>query len=407
MAYDRLLTSWAHQLESLGLWHWSCFLLLQLSSSSPLITAVGDAHKVHAIRSLIERSLQSSAPTPALLPSFGAELLNLNVAEMQKCTSSSDRARPTEQEMVSFVVNQLHLPRQWIYEAYATRSRYDRDWVHTRSALSLSGISPPSMDCATATLHLFVWLLNAGQTCAAHTLMLQCIAPDAILCGNYSLLGRVLEQLDPTKTDSSDEYFATATATATLNRLSLENWSTGGHVFLLFLSAVRDLPAMLGRLAAMSNGSNNSIDSDINADGSQAFAQLQSAYQQMLLFLATLPSLSARFDSGSDLLGFYDGFSASWFTEEQSRELRVKYSVAISDMASVITGFVQELERCVPGLSSNLSLQNGHTFSSNDMGFAYAAKTTVLTMAQDTRILRTYQMARSYFDAFVGDQLGA
>ncbi|KAJ2638517.1 hypothetical protein GGF40_001604 [Coemansia sp. RSA 1286] len=376
MAYDRLLTSWAHQLESLGLWHWACFLLLQLSSSSS--SSSGDAHKVHAIRSLIERSLQSSATTDAVLSEAGADLLDQSMADTSGSSSE-------QQMMISFVVNQLHLPRQWIYEACATRSRYDSDWLLERSATTTTAAAG-----ATATLRLFAWLLRSGQICAAHTLALQRIAPDAILCGDYSLLGRVLERLNPTLSVQD-------------SRLSLENWNSGGHVYSLFLSAVRDLPAMLGRVA----------DGADYSDGSQVFAQIQTAYQQMLAFLAALPSLSARFNSSAALLGFYDGVSATWFTEEQSRELRVKYSVATSDMASVVTGFIQELERCVPGLSSTVSssssssVQTGHSFGNNDLGFAYAAKTAALPMAQDTRILRTYQMARSYFDSFVGDQLGA
>ncbi|KAI8318487.1 hypothetical protein GQ54DRAFT_84118 [Martensiomyces pterosporus] len=39
------------------------------------------------------------------------------------------------EERVGFVLCELHLPRQWLYEAYSTRSRFDRDWVEARLAV--------------------------------------------------------------------------------------------------------------------------------------------------------------------------------------------------------------------------------------------------------------------------------
>ncbi|KAI8318267.1 hypothetical protein GQ54DRAFT_96397 [Martensiomyces pterosporus] len=38
-------------------------------------------------------------------------------------------------ECVGFMLCEVHLPRQWFYEAYSTRSRFDGDWVEARLAV--------------------------------------------------------------------------------------------------------------------------------------------------------------------------------------------------------------------------------------------------------------------------------
>ncbi|KAI8318780.1 hypothetical protein GQ54DRAFT_314185 [Martensiomyces pterosporus] len=52
------------------------------------------------------------------------------------------------EECVRFVLCEVHLPRQWLYEAYSTRSRFDRDWVEARLAVqqpAFPGNHPVSM----------------------------------------------------------------------------------------------------------------------------------------------------------------------------------------------------------------------------------------------------------------------
>ncbi|KAJ1892890.1 hypothetical protein LPJ66_006079 [Kickxella alabastrina] len=452
LAYDRLLTGWAFQLESLGLWHWACFLLLQLTSS-------GGALKAHAIRSLLERSLGSSLPTGTLAPAVGADLLPaLTAFGGAAAVANDDDSNLAEEKMVAFVLRQLHLPRRWLDEAYATRSRYDCDWVAAHVSqyrqkqriqpaadsvvpAAVSGsyfgqfapaaaaaiaaaaapaaaavgeaASPRVLDVvAEATLRQVAWLLSAGHLASAHTLVLQRIAPDAILRGDYHLLARVLSHLDPTASDS-------ATIT-THSRVPLEQWASGGHVYSLFLSAVNGLPAVLKCIAAGDSDSDSDASSGGGMDTDYLQQQIRQIYQQMLALLDALPSLSAKFNVPSEAsIGLYDGVGACWwYSRDESAELKVKYSVAVSDMASVITRFIQELEACVPGLS--LASANAGNIGSGDgdgdvgMGvasrqcyFMSPANSAALPLAQDMRILRTYQMARSCFDSLVGGELGA
>ncbi|KAJ2811455.1 hypothetical protein H4S07_002054, partial [Coemansia furcata] len=418
LAYDRLLAGWALQLESLGLWHWACFVMLQLSSSP--------AHKEHAIRAILDRSMPTSLPTAALSPA--AELLPL-CASGQAFDIVDDRI----EEQLRFVLEDLCLPRQWLYDAMATRSRYDRDWVDVRNCYGASAdidrsrnidmqqqnhpvlsasqrqftasgrpivrsyfgqfapsqqqqqstgvVSGPPIDMPTdarafATLRHVVWLLSARQLSAAHTVVLQRIAPDAILRGDYHLLSRVLSYLDSASTMQSD------------SAVPLDEWATGGQVYQAFLAAVDGLPAVLQRIASITTETPFEL-----------LRELQQIYHDMRALLAALPSLAARFDAPG-ALGFYDGFAAEacWYSSEESRVLCVKYSVAVSDMASIISGFVQNLE-CHATAFEAPAVSLSSTSA--------CADSVALPLAQDVRILRTLQMARTCFDSLVGSELEA
>ncbi|KAJ1719241.1 hypothetical protein LPJ53_005962, partial [Coemansia erecta] len=267
LAYDRPLTSWVHQLECLGMWHWSCYLLLQLSSP--------DVLKENVICSLLERSLQNSLPTASLVPPAVADLMPSSVL-----IDTDDQ--------IDFVLNHLHLPAQWLYDANATRSHYDCNRALTHAVNS----------SADAILRQVVWLINAGQYLLVHMLILQQIAPDAILCGEYDLLGRVLGHLDPIQAASC---------------VLLEQWELGGCVFSLFLSAVRDLPAILHSIA--DDDDRNTIDDSLQ--------QIALVYEQMQVLLLALPLLSFRFSMLSGSTGFSNGTCACWFTSDEASELKI------------------------------------------------------------------------------------
>ncbi|KAJ2756872.1 hypothetical protein GGI19_000527 [Coemansia pectinata] len=426
LAYDRLLAGWALQLESLGLWHWACFVLLQMSTSP--------AHKAHAIRALLDRSMPTSLPTAALSPAAAAAA---DLLPLCATGQSPDMVDDRIEEQLRFVLDDLCLPRQWLYDALATRSRYDRDWVDVRcyggsaeiemsrnidqqqqhpvlaaaqrqftasgrpivrsyfdqfatsaTTVNSAQIDMPADTRAAATLRHVVWLLSARQLSAAHTVVLQRIAPDAILRGDYHLLSRVLSHLDPALAMSSDSSDCTSV-------VPHDEWATGGQVYQAFLAAVDGLPTVLQRIASATTETPFEL-----------VHELQRIYYDMRALLTALPSLAARFDALPGAMGFYDGFAteACWYSPEESRVLRVKYSVAVSDMASVISGFVQSLEchaattmEAAPIGDSLVSL------SSNTA----RADSVALPLAQDVRILRTLQMARTCFDSLVGSELEA
>ncbi|KAJ2326716.1 hypothetical protein GGI00_004670, partial [Coemansia sp. RSA 2681] len=454
LAYDRLLTSWALQLESLGLWHWACFVMLQLSSSS--------AHKAHAIRALLDRSMPTSLPTAALPPASGpaADLLPLCATNQSLSFAVDDSI----EEQLRFVLDDLHLPRQWLYDAMATRSRYDRDWIDVRcngaagnaaaagsmggnfhsldqqhpvlaaaqrqftasgrpivrsyfgqyapsqqqqqqqvptestslssssTAMALAG-NMPTDTRAAATLRHVVWLLSARQLSTAHTVVLQRVAPDAILRGDYHLLARVLSHLDPMPSMSSAAAESSSEGAAVV---PYDEWATGGQVYQAFLGAIDGLPSVLQPIASATESS------------FELMREVQRIYHAMRALLAALPSLAARFDAPG-ALGFYDGFGAEacWYSPEESRVLRIKYSVAVSDMASVISDFVQQLERHAPIASLQALPPPGSIVGDFLAPPCNRADSVALPLSQDVRILRTLQMARTCFDSLVGSELEA
>ncbi|KAI8318082.1 hypothetical protein GQ54DRAFT_336479 [Martensiomyces pterosporus] len=379
----------ASQLECLWQWHWSCCLLPQLSSST---------HKTHAIHSLLERTLQSSLLTSTLPPAVGGDLLPATQFGMEGIDAVEER--------VGFVLCEVHLPRQWLYEACSTRSRFDRDWVEARLAVqqpafpanhpasvamrktstgrqalpsffghhmspsrqrdgrgmmsshssaawsafrggapSAKSISSQLCISGEATLRDVMWLLSARRLASVHVVMLQRIVPDSILRGDHSLVARILEHLDPEGKGGTES----------VDSVASEDWACGGQVYLSFLAAVEDVPAVLRRIAAADSGGNG----DTDLDGEEGAA--------------------------SEL--------GDQHSEEEARELRVKYSAAVSGMASTITGFTQEMEACM-------------AVGEDGAEHMEAATATVL-VAQEMRIVRTCQLAQSCFDSLVAGELEA
>ncbi|KAI8318488.1 hypothetical protein GQ54DRAFT_300290 [Martensiomyces pterosporus] len=377
-----------------GVGHWSCRLLPQLSSTT---------HKTHAIHSLLGRTLQSSLPTSTLAPAASGDMLPATQFGMEDINGV--------EECVGFVLCEVHLPRQWLYEACSTRSRFDRDWVEARLAVqqpefpanrpvsvamrktstgrqevhsffgqymspsrqrdgrgmmsshssaawsAFRGGAPLAKSTsiqldtsAEAMLRGVVWLLSAHRLASAHAVVLQRIAPDTILRGDHSLPAQILEHLDPADEDSAES----------VDRMPSEDWACGGQVYLSFLAAVEDLPAVVRRIAAA--GSGGSGDTDLygeEGDASELGDQVRRIYQQMV------SSSNASVQQPSHSLGFFDGSEAWWYSEEEARELRVKYSAAVLDMASTITGFIQGMEACMPVDEDNA--ENMETGTATDM----------------------------------------
>ncbi|KAJ1722182.1 Nuclear pore complex protein Nup98-Nup96 [Coemansia erecta] len=340
LAYDCLLTSWVHQLECLGMWHWLCYLLLQLSSP--------DVLKESRICLLIKRLLRNSLPMTSLVPPAVADLM-------------PSSALINTNDQINFVLNHLHLPAQWLYDTYATHSQYVCDWVLTHTVNS----------SADAILRQVVWLINARQYLSVHMLVLQWIAPDAILHGEYDLLSCVLGHLDLIQAAS---------------HVPLEQWESVGHMFSLFLSAVRNLLAILHGIA--DDNECGTMD-----DGLQ---QVALVYEQMQVLLSALPLLSFRFSMLSGSTGFSNSTCTCWFTSDEASKLKIKYSVMVSDMASVITRFIQEMTRQVPGLPTSFPAMSNAS-----------ASTAALPLVQDMCIMRTNQMACTCFNLLISDKLNA
>lgn len=127
-----LHTSYASQLESVGLWEWSVFVLLH-------ITDVQIREK--AVRELLSRH--------CLL-----------------CETEDS------QKKEQFLTQQLHIPKEWIHEAKAIHARAESD--HHKEALHL---------------------MKAGDWNQCHKLVIRHLASDAIINENYSYLKSFLGEM--------------------------------------------------------------------------------------------------------------------------------------------------------------------------------------------------------------------
>ena len=114
----QLHVSFSAQLEHEGAWQWAVFPLQHIPDSTLM---------ENAIRELLTRN----------------------------CSSSEE---PSEQEL--FVIEQLHVAKEWVYTAKALRARYEKNYeLEARH------------------------LLEAGQWNDAHTVIIKHLAADAIISG--------------------------------------------------------------------------------------------------------------------------------------------------------------------------------------------------------------------------------
>ncbi|KAK9710390.1 hypothetical protein K7432_008451 [Basidiobolus ranarum] len=162
--------SFAFQLERLGLWKWAVFIMLHLRDT--------DSREV-AIRELIFR--------------------HISVDAVEQESDSLPEIQFNDDEM--FLLNTLKVPSEWVYEAKA---------LHAKSN---------GMDYEEA-----VCLLHANKWNQAHQLIVEKLAPDALLRNQICRLKSLLSHID------SEE---------------VADWENGGLVFLEYIEIFENLPKIL------------------------------------------------------------------------------------------------------------------------------------------------------------------
>jgi nuclear pore complex protein Nup98-Nup96 len=136
---DQLNASFSSQLESLGLWHWSVFVLLHIDDDGERRRKVGEVLARHV--------------------RLGDE-------------DSSERE--------SFIIEQLRVPVSWIAEAKATRAGSERNYKDEAW-----------------------YLIKAAKFNRAHRVVVKKIAPDAVVDDDYEFLHALLAELDRASDDVS------------------------------------------------------------------------------------------------------------------------------------------------------------------------------------------------------------
>lgn len=122
---ETLHDSYAHQLQSLGLWHWAVFVLMHIEN---------DDRREQAVKSYLARHV----------------------------TSVSSELDAYER----FVIDKLHVPAEWIYELKAMRAKCE-------THLTLTSGEQNSVQIKL--------LIKAHKFNDAHALLIDALAPDLFL----------------------------------------------------------------------------------------------------------------------------------------------------------------------------------------------------------------------------------
>lgn len=141
-----LHTSFAAQLEGLGLWHWATFVLLHLQDP---------VRRERAVRSLLCRH----------------------------CSLSADHSNVEKER---FMLSDLKIPAEWIHEAKALQARYEG---RTREE----------------AFHL----VKARHWSLGHNVVLRSLVSDAIINAEYDILKSLLGELEPRDRSSTVKDWAT------------------------------------------------------------------------------------------------------------------------------------------------------------------------------------------------------
>ncbi len=154
---SKIYTSLAEQLENYGMWEWSIYILLHIPNQ---------LQRELAVQQLLYRYIR---------------------VDGEQHSNAMDYI-----EKEQFIIDQLRVPEKWIFWAKAVRAGSFHNYnVQAK------------------------YLLKARQWTQAHDIILQHIAPDAIINENFTYLKSLLEQFEEVQ--------------------SIANWSTQGQILIDFI----------------------------------------------------------------------------------------------------------------------------------------------------------------------------
>lgn len=197
---DTLCASFATQLENLGEWSWAAFVLLHLEMGPS---------RVDAIKSILSRNIIH----------IEQEIQTLDTGAV------SEHTTPTTQ----FLVHQLQIPIEWIFEAYADHACYAQDRFTEYRAL-----------------------LRAGLFSRAHDVAVIYLAPEGIVRHDFALILDLFAPFRAQKRAEDDVDLG--------EEMEVPGWSTGGQVYLDYIAICRTLPWLVATHAPTLSRVADSLD---------------------------------------------------------------------------------------------------------------------------------------------------
>jgi len=197
---DRLCIDFAMQLETLGLWKWSAFVLLHLE-----------------LRQSCKENVQS--------------LLSRNVDSLAMSSDGQE-----EQSVdVRFLVDTLHIPIYWLYEAKADRacSKEDR-WQE------------------------YQYSLLAQNLARSHEIAIRFLAPEGIIRQDFEFILQLFAPFQQSTVVRADQGDNAMSSQPPLQDVA--GWSRGGQIYIDYIAICRSLPWLLNNYSktATSNSTTRS-----------------------------------------------------------------------------------------------------------------------------------------------------
>ncbi|KAF9973765.1 hypothetical protein BGZ73_002983 [Actinomortierella ambigua] len=174
---DKLCQDFMFQLESLGLWEWAVFVALHVQDAGL---------RKSSILALLARNVQP----------YEDKKLSQVSKSSERSTTTGSHSTAEQGSKDDFLVKQLKIPAEWLWEARALRAKYD--------------------GCIAQQVYA---LLRAGEHEQGHKLIVSTLAPMCIVQGDLSTLMQLLDSVDRTK---------------------VTDWEYGGNVYKRYLDCCSD-----------------------------------------------------------------------------------------------------------------------------------------------------------------------
>ncbi|KAF9352830.1 hypothetical protein BGX26_009367 [Mortierella sp. AD094] len=257
-SHAKICQNFLFQLENLGLWEWAVFVALHLESASS---------REIAVRQLLERHVD--LPVPPLIATNSTTAVDYDRWEF-------------EGEKNTFLVNTLRIPETWLWNARATRAKYQGE----------------------SFLEVFS-LLKGGEHQKGHSLILSSLAPVSILQGDLRTLGKVLSMVDQSK---------------------VYGWETGGSIYQEYLECCSDFEGSDRRLEVKSKVS--------YANDLVPHEDIQALQNEVQVLLTKLPLLLAYQTTESPSLQASVAEMASKCTNllRDLKDLSIQESASLADL---------------------------------------------------------------------------
>lgn len=210
---DNLTTAYANQLESMGLWTWSAYVLLHLELASSRRTA---------IKALLARNVSSLESNSDDVEKF--LLGKLRIPQPWLCEAKADHAKATRQDR--YREYQLCLEGAAASFVLARYSQVDED----EEELEGDEAQDEGDDEAEAAQEEGLSLLRT-----AHETVVSVLAPEALIRSDLDL---ILELLQPIQRVLMD---------AAVSMDQLAGWESGGKVLVDYVACLRNLPRLMAK----------------------------------------------------------------------------------------------------------------------------------------------------------------